>query len=333
MDWFETLTGFAEESPEQVRKQLQLTGTTLTSLVNGREMEVGHFLTPTLAELRQRTPKLPSGSLQLREVVGDVMQLHADPVNQHAVFQVASQFNCLEMVFPDVIPEEGVGIYENDRTQGPACSISAGAGTIYRNYLVPVGDTTGQSADRQIDGLAKLHAKMQEVTKHPWQMKNGYCLPSAISMEKIRSYLAECDEKELDQLRQLLMVGVQEGTEVTLAGAGHRVTQVFCSALPIAYSSIPVSDWGRFPKLILDATYEATFRVAIENLQRHQVGKLFLTLVGGGVFGNSIAEILGAIERSLALFREYPLEVAIVSYGSSQSRVADFVQRQQSQKC
>jgi hypothetical protein len=35
-------------------------------------------------------------------------------------------------------PEQGVGRYENDFTQGPACAVSAGAGTIYRNYWVPV---------------------------------------------------------------------------------------------------------------------------------------------------------------------------------------------------
>ncbi|WP_197203999.1 hypothetical protein [Crateriforma conspicua] len=57
--------------------------------------------------------------------------LHRDAANANAVFQFASQFNCLEMAAPHVIPEGGVGIYQNDRTQGPVCSVCAGAGTIY----------------------------------------------------------------------------------------------------------------------------------------------------------------------------------------------------------
>ncbi len=52
------------------------------------------------------------------------------------MFQVASQFNLLEMISPNVTPDDGIGIYENDPTQGPACAIACGAGTIYRNYLV-----------------------------------------------------------------------------------------------------------------------------------------------------------------------------------------------------
>ncbi|MCK5683507.1 hypothetical protein KAJ27_05280 [bacterium] len=51
------------------------------------------------------------------------------------MFQVASQFNLLEMVSPGVTPEEGVGRYEHDHTQGPACAIACGVGTIYRNYF------------------------------------------------------------------------------------------------------------------------------------------------------------------------------------------------------
>lgn len=40
------------------------------------------------------------------------------PSNAGAVFQVASQFNCLEMVGPGSRPEDGVTIYSKDHTQG-----------------------------------------------------------------------------------------------------------------------------------------------------------------------------------------------------------------------
>ena len=72
-------------------------------------------------------------------VTGDVQQMHQSPENAGALFQVASQFNLLEMVSPTVTPEDGVTRYQHDRTQGPACAIAAGAATIYRNYFAPVG--------------------------------------------------------------------------------------------------------------------------------------------------------------------------------------------------
>ena len=87
-------------------------------------------------------------------VTGDVRQMHQRPEYAGALFQVASQFNALEMVGPSVTPQDGVTRYEHDHTQGPACAIAAGAATIYRNYFVPVNDQQGQSASRQLDGLA-----------------------------------------------------------------------------------------------------------------------------------------------------------------------------------
>lgn len=82
--------------------------------------------------------------------------MHRAPENVRALFQVASQFNLLEMVSPQVTPEDGVTRYQDDQTQGPACAIAAGAATIYRNYFVPVGGSYGQTTERQLDGLADI---------------------------------------------------------------------------------------------------------------------------------------------------------------------------------
>src|SRR5690349_4500420 len=138
--WFEKLTGFREERPERVRANLSIDGMALRSLVNGKQWQWGQLQIVSLAELRERAATLGNGNAKssLREVVADVQDLHVDSSNAGALFQVASQFNLLEMVSPAITPEHGVGIYENDRTQGPACAIAAGAGTIYRNYFVNV---------------------------------------------------------------------------------------------------------------------------------------------------------------------------------------------------
>lgn len=93
MTFFDDLMGFPETDGETIRSQIQVDGTTLTSLDNGRTFEAGELSTPSLHELRQH--ELPSGG-----------QLTV--------------------------------IYEFDRTQGPACAIACGAGTIFRNWLVPL---------------------------------------------------------------------------------------------------------------------------------------------------------------------------------------------------
>ena len=97
-----------------------------------------------LSELRTRVAAVENGAGKLRfaELVGDAKALHSDVANAGALFQVATQFNLLEMISPNVTPEQGIAIYENDPTQGPACAIACGAGTIYRNYFVSGQFTT-----------------------------------------------------------------------------------------------------------------------------------------------------------------------------------------------
>ena len=86
-------------------------------------------------------------------IIDDVRNLLNSSTNNGSIFQVASQYNCLEMVSPDVSPENGITRYEWDRTQGPACSIAAGAATIYRNYFIPINKDFGQTGTRQINNL------------------------------------------------------------------------------------------------------------------------------------------------------------------------------------
>ncbi|MDA9859428.1 hypothetical protein N9D23_15030, partial [Rubripirellula sp.] len=157
MTWFTKLTGIEEESPEQVRRELSIDGDQIVC-PNGKRFAFGTLETPKLSDLRHTVSQLdvPARPSTICEQVGDVRQLHADSANANALFQVASQFNLLEMTGPSVTPERGVGIYENDPTQGPACAIACGAGTICRNYFAPVGDRIGQSADHQIDCSADL---------------------------------------------------------------------------------------------------------------------------------------------------------------------------------
>lgn len=325
--WFEALAGFPEESPQQVRANISVDGTALTSRVNGKVLVCGELETPSLAELREcvHSSRHQAGRILVREVVANVQHLHTNESNAGSLFQVASQFNLLEMVSPSVTPEQGVGIYENDRTQGPACAVAAGAGTIYRNYFTIVNGQTGQSARNQIDCLADIGAALGNSEGRLWGMRNGYALASHSGLVEISNRLRASSESELDGLRQLLRIGIQWNTQVTLNESKHMVSQAYCSALPVAYSHHPSSLWAEFARLVLEASYEATICAAILNSTRNGNNRLFLTLLGGGAFGNEPDWIIGGIQRALNLYKRADLDVAIVSYGSSNENIRQVV--------
>ncbi|MEZ4850042.1 MAG: hypothetical protein R3B93_15775 [Bacteroidia bacterium] len=325
--WFEDLTGFTEISPEEVRQYLSVSGDTLTSLANGKSYTFGRLEIPTLAELRQRaeTISFEPDYISLREVVANVQTLHLDPIYHGAFFQAASQFNLLEMTSPRVTPEEGVGIYEYDRTQGPACAIAAGAGTIYRNYFAEVKGQIGQSASLQIDCLEDIGMALGNTNDQLWHTQNGYALASAEGLSKISATLESMSEEEIDALRGKLRIGLQWNTQVTLNQCTHLVTQAYCSALPVGYSPHSSQAWENFARLVLEATYEATLAAAALNYEATGNDQVFLTLVGGGVFGNEWKWIREAIERALKLYAAFPLDVSMVSYGSSNEQVREMI--------
>ncbi len=325
--WFETLTGFGEESPEQVRENITVDGDILTSHVNGRRLTCGTLETPTLADLRKRvhfTAHQP-GTLTVRQVVANVQHLHTEAANAGSLFQVASQFNLLEMISPNYTPDDGIGIYENDRTQGPVCAIVAGAGTIYRNYFAPVNGRVGQSSTNQIDCLADLGIALGNTNGRLWEMRNGYALASESGLSEISERLRESNDRERDILRGLLRIGVQWNTQVTLDDSTHQVSQAFCSALPVAYSRHSSAHWKDFSELILEAAYEATFCAAILNSQKTGNHTLFLTLLGGGAFGNETAWIIQGIKRAIEIHKDSALDVVIVSYSSPDSIIQQLV--------
>lgn len=322
MDWFEQLTGFPEHGFEATRQQFQLDGRQLRSLANGRVWDTGLLELVNLQTLRERVRacRAQPGRLKLTNVVGDVRALHRDPTYEGAVFQVASQFNLLEMPDPSVTPEDGISGYVHDRTQGPACALAAAAGTLYRNYFVPVGTGSGQTAERQLDGLFDLGQALAAATQMPmdslYTWRNGYALCTAPGLKAISRILESCNEPELDRLRGLLRIGVHQDVEVTDAHGGSlpRVTQVYCSALPVAYSGLGRSHWQAFAKLVLEAAYEGTLWAAVLNAQRGVSKTVLLTRLGGGAFGNADEWIDAAMQRALTLANFHALDVRLVDY-------------------
>ena len=95
------------------------------------------------------------------------------------------------------------------------------------------------------------------------------------------------------------------------------VSQTYCSAISCAYGSLPLDLWEPMATLVLDAAYEATLWAAVVNAHRTGCNKVYLTSVGGGVFGNKQEWIANAIARAIAHVSQtidFELHVYLVHY-------------------
>lgn len=234
VSWFEDTFGFEERgSFEEVKSNFDYSCGVLTSRANGRRFHVGDFELPTLAELRSRLDAIgPSrselGSLSFHHYVGDVGYLQEDEANAGSVFQVASQFNCLQLD-KDSTPESGIGVYADDGTQGSACALGCPAAAIYRNYFVNGG---GQTTDKQVDCLGKVGEVVENCVEGYWRMSNGHCLPHRPGALARLCDRLTADEAARQKVREQLQVGVHWDTEVIPAAGGRKATKESTCSTP-----------------------------------------------------------------------------------------------------
>jgi len=352
-DWFCRLFGFAEQTGNRVQWQKTRsafrydpeTGV-LQSAVDpaARAFQAGRFSTPTLAELRGRNALAPAlqdvlpGRLAVQEVLGDISELHTLPENRYALFQAASQFNCLEHTSSHGRPEQGIACYAHDRTQGPACATACAPGTVVRNYFADAAlgaagslsdpSRPGQTGTNQVENLRDVEEALGNKSEQYFEVRAGYTFaPNPSKLKRLLERLGNASFR--DALRAKIRVGLQLDTEVTgskfgakqYAGPQHVVSQVYCSAVSVSYSGLPPEAWQGFAEMVLEAAYEATLFAAVENAARHPqepgARKVFLTALGGGVFGNDIRWIVAAMRRAFRRFAGVGLQVKIVTFGHS----------------
>lgn len=205
------------------------------------------------------------------------------------LFQVASQFNCLEAPGSFIAP---VADYLSDPTQGPRASISAFPATLVRHYAAPApdGGRFVQVTDgRQLDLLADV------CDPGVASVRNGYLRGQDIAQPAAFA-------RALDDRFDAIAVGVHDGAEVVLgadwagsvAGAPHRtIAQVFTSTIAGGmYGSLDEDAAGQaIYRQLQRAAYLGTLLAAAALGKR----RVMLTLIGGGVFANPIQAIWDAI--------------------------------------
>jgi len=202
---------------------------------------------------------------------------------------------------------------------------------------------TGQTEYRQADMLADFSRAIGNIPTDNssskggpvfWDMIGGYVMSDSKRLKMIpwNEFLDEDDDgnNKYDELMETIRIGVHDDIQVTHCdGFGSksmqdkdiRVTHCLSSAVPVTYNShlTSTSDWERLARIILKASYESVFHAAILNMMRHsgEAGsrKIFLTSVGGGVFGNRSSWINDAIVHCCTKFKDLDLEVYLVCYG------------------
>jgi hypothetical protein len=281
-----------------------------TLAAGGRRWRAGQFEAAAIGVLRARASAVrPSangreGRVRLFVIEGaspatDIGSLQANG-GRDSLFQVASQFNCLESPGPYLTRVER---YFSDPTQGPRASISAFPGTLLRQYAAPAiggGRFVQQTDVGQIELLKDVcDAGLARV-------RNGYLLPAGIADPEA---LATALEVRFDSIR----VGIHDGVEAVLgydwdgAVAGPDrplIAQVFTSTIAGGiYGDRPGGPFETIGRQLLRAAYLGTLLAAV-SLGRTRV---VLTLIGGGVFCNPIPLIWNAIQWALGEIESLPV--------------------------
>eukprot|EP00928_Gymnodinium_smaydae_P047898 TRINITY_DN319_c0_g1_i1.p1 TRINITY_DN319_c0_g1~~TRINITY_DN319_c0_g1_i1.p1 ORF type:complete len:530 (+),score=113.16 TRINITY_DN319_c0_g1_i1:171-1760(+) len=327
--WFERAFGFHEGDYEYTRSHFDFDDGILTVKSNNRRLHVGPFELLSFEDLTRRLsdpaagtdstgegplfayrrgPAVNESGLTFENIVDSCVELLGDAENKGAVFQVASQFNCLQAEGPEKRPDNGVTEYALSQTQGSVCAILCPAATVFRNYFV---NGKGQ-ARHQIDCLADVAEYVRNKEKGYWSMKNGHCMPRPGT--GIADLSAEIRRMEPlgEDIEARVKVGIHWDTDVH--GSDHRVCQVLCSAAPVALSKfVKAAEWEPLACCFLGAAYKTTLAAAaLLAAQRRKRVRVFLTIIGGGYLGNRVKWINRAIREALQLFREAPLDVVLV---------------------
>lgn len=273
----------------------------------GQRFSAGCFEVLSIQTLRSRArrararnrPRSPRLRLFICDGAGPgsdigALQAFAPP---DTLFQVASQFNCLEA--PGAFITE-VSDYLHDPTQGPRASVSAFPGTLLRHYAAPDADPDAPRFVQTQDG-PQLNLLSAVCRPGLARVRSGY-----LRRDDVHDAAAFADALEAGF--ESLSVGVHRDVQVVLGcdwdggvpDAPHRrIAQVFTSTLAAGmYGEAPGSD----PTLqrILWSLQRTAYLGTLLAAAAHGSEQVVLTLIGGGVFGNPIPLIFAAIEWALA---------------------------------
>ena len=307
----------------------------IKNIATQQEFDAGIFQELSLEQVRQEADKLSStntGTFNVRAGYNtaqdswfrrclDVGALQADPSNNDAVFQVASNFSALEPTSISHYPEAGITNYIHDHTQGPYAAISAAPGPISRMYYLFYNSQTNADTSAHIWRQTRDHqVNLLDQVAEYFPVVNGYVDLHGALDKKLAGNTSTLSNK--------IKIGFHEGIQVThgfVQGNYHEsmlhqdqtINQVFTAGIDFGDLN---RDLRNNPEaiaralILLEAAYEATLKAAAINNKK----QVFLTLIGGGVFNNNILWIAQALEKQKEFIKQSGLQVTLILYSYTQ---------------
>ncbi len=288
-NWFKDVTGFYESEWDFCEE----------SLPKHIQKNMGKFDEISIMELKKLTQEykindiIPKLNVHIRndydhEECFDTSALQFNGPD-NAMYQVASNFNCIEVASEYVNPFSGKYLTRlmSDSTQGPSASGGAGYGAILRLLM---------------------HKKIP------------INLLSDTQLKPINGKLRYFDLKDHIN-NDLIKIGLHTGVRATYLRTSNNfeynpkgpiIDQVFTSTC-ICSNNKP----NKLSEILLQSAYDGTYLAAVYR----QTPKLVLTLIGGNMFMNSLQQIATAIANSHKKYAKYlnpKCEVVIPLYSKSE---------------
>jgi len=224
------------------------------------------------------------------------------------MFQAASNFNGVECISEGSTPDTPgfTSSYLYDHTQGPAASISAGAAAVARVHAAFYDEskdprTWGQTSGHQVEML-------EDVSEY-FTVRNGYVCNTEENAP------LPTDPAVLKEVENKVKVLVHANIDAMYGRYDYnsadycqpqKICQVFCAAMNLSQGfsgqrnrGLPGA--GDKARLLLRAAYRGTLYGA----EMYGCKKVYLTLIGGGVFGNNQDDIMHAICQAQAELCEF----------------------------
>jgi len=337
-NWFQNVFGFTE-SVKSVKDNISCTKSgdnwTITSKANNATYNAGNFQIRSASSFKignnpGELPPRGNGTLNIIhghgrsskkfEIVDILLMESFEPFNG-ATFLAASNFNALEFVSQYQTASDGISGYHNDMTQGPYAALAAPPAILFRNYFVPHDGFYGQVA-KPINLLERT----------PIEVQNGY--PLINSTEELESLQFDWENPDnwpvaVHRNCQVVLTRDVRGFKIVPESSNKIVHQVYAAAFNFYGTVIQNEFTMKLSEHLLTNEYKATILAAWENSVlypgRPGSNKLFLTLLGGGVFGNPHRMILNSILNNLELIKQSGLEVYICCYSDNSFRSCGIV--------
>lgn len=283
-NWFYELIGFKEK----------VWDFSLESIPDKIKNKMGNFKLLSLSELEQEIDlsKYETNDIQLnvitrnefyKEEKFDTSSIQCKSKN-NSIYQVASNFNCLEVSSEFDNPFDGnyLSFLMSDETQGP----SAAGGCVFGSILILSKHNQNRISLLKDIGLNDKNGKLNE------------------------KKMSKKDIDELDKNYKKIKIGYLENTtavidrnqtlnnKIKVDLEGPKINQVYTSTCIVRQQS---KKSLLIQQYFLRVSYESIYLLAIKN----QSPELVLTFIGGGVFNNDINTIIRIICKTHIKYSKY----------------------------